>query len=208
MIVPIPEVIEKIKSINGALSVCEAIAIMTVAKESPKGVYMELGVFNGKSAMSAAHVLEKGTFILVDPMFEQEEVVNQVSKDIWGINDKHTYAICPGLSWDEIPKHNRYSYVMVDSGSHQDGIPMREVKLLEDRLISGGIIAFHDLDSQFREVREAYDYLVSTGKYEPIPINWEEIVEYVKGKNLEFNNQSWHHNEIEFPCFFGAVKRK
>ena len=49
---------------------------------------------------------------------------------------------------------------------------MEEVKLVVDRVVSGGIIAFHDRGSQFLKVDEAFDYLVSTGKYDPIFFDW------------------------------------
>ena len=103
---------------------------------------------------------------------------------------------------------NNISYCFVDSGSHQDGLPMQEVKLLEDKMVQGGIICFHDWDSQFREVKEASDYLVSTGKYDYISIQWNEIIEYVNANNLEEGNISWHHNELKNPQFVGAVRRK
>jgi hypothetical protein len=44
---------------------------------------------------------------------------------------------------------------------------------------------YHDKGSQFTRVDEAYNYLLSTGKFEEIKINWEDIFEYVKWHNLE-----------------------
>jgi hypothetical protein len=87
---------------------------------------------------------------------------------------------------------------------------MQEAKLLENRIVQGGIIAFHDYKNQFTEVEIAYDYLLSTGKYEPIGINWQEIFDYVKEHNLEEGNNSWHlYPELPHPPnFVGALKRK
>jgi predicted O-methyltransferase YrrM len=205
MILPSKEFLEVLKKTNGALSVTEAIAIIQIAAEAPQGIYSEFGVAYGKSSLSAIQSLKMGKFYLVDPIFESEQirfdVFDRLRNNIAGIE------LINGYSTDEIQKHENYSYVFVDSGSHQDGLPMQEVKLLEDRIVQGGIIAFHDWNSQFKEVKEAGDYLVSTGKYEYIPIDWDEIINYVNENNLEANNSSWHHPELKNPCFIGALKR-
>lgn len=85
---------------------------------------------------------------------------------------------------------------------------MKEVLALEDRMVEGGIIAFHDFRAQFLQVNEAYDYLLGTGKYEEIKIDWNEIVSYVNENELEVGNISWHHQELQNPCFVGALRRK
>lgn len=208
MILPPFSVIEKIKETNGALSICEAIAIMNLAAESPKGKYIELGVFNGKSAMAASFGLQPGMFILVDPMFEDEKVGDLVIENVHAVNAKMSLSIFAGLSFDAIPQFPRYSYVMVDSGSHQDGIPMKEVRMFEHLVVPKGVVVFHDFNSQFKEVREAYEYLLSTGGYEAIEIDWSEIINYVSKHDLEKGNNSWHHAELEFPCFVGALRKK
>lgn len=217
MITPTPEFWKIFKETNGALSCTEAVAIMNIAAQAPEGRYIELGTYEGKSAMSAALTLKHGVFLLVDPEFTLDNfsdiihTVSRVSTNELKVDTVTGFSteVIPII--DKIPENKygkKYSYVFVDSGSHQDGLPMQEVKLLEDRMIQGGIIAFHDWDSQFKEVKEASDYLVGTGKYEYIPINWDEIIAYVNENNLEEGNESWHHNELQNPCFVGAVKRK
>lgn len=209
MTTPTPDFWKVFKETNGALSCTEAVAIMNIAADvKSNGWYIELGVAYGKSAMAAAYSLRDGTFFLVDPEFSDNDRRRQVSKSVWGINDSMVLCQVADISTNEIPKHDYYDYVFVDSGSHQDGLPMIEVRLLEDRVVQGGIIAFHDFKSQFIEVEEAYNYLLGTGKYEEIKINWQEIIDYVNENNLEKGNTSWHHNELRNPCFVGALKRK
>lgn len=210
MITPTPEFWKKFKETNGALSCTEAVAIMNLAAEAPKndGWAIELGTFNGKSAMSAMVGLNECFFMLLDPIFDDNKVIAEVFNNIKDVNTTVTLKFSPIYSTDFLPHLAPYSYVFVDSGSHQDGLPMQEVKLLEDNVLQGGIIAFHDWDSQFTEVKDASDYLVGTGKYEYININWDEIISYVNDNNLEDNNTSWHHNELRNPCFVGAVRRK
>jgi len=200
---------EPFKSIPGALSVCECIAILNIAAEAPQGIYLELGTHKGKSAYAAVYSLKPGAFNLVDPIFEDKDLAFKVQYFVANATDKMIF--CPTLaetSEEAIPKCIELAYVFVDSGSHQDGLPMREVKLLEDRVVRGGIIAFHDFRSQFVEVEQAYNYLIGTGKYEEIQINWKEIEDYVRENDLEKGNNSWHHTELEFPKFIGAVRRK
>lgn len=204
---PSIEFFEKFKKVNGALSVCESIAIYNLALQAPEGLYLELGSHKGKSGMSATLGLKDGLFYLVDPIFEDTELAREVSERVQGVGNLGVVMVAK-YSTDVIEKHNDISYVFLDSGSHQDGLPMREVKMLEDRVKVGGILAFHDYRSQFIEVHEAYDYLLSTGKYEEVFIDWPSIVSFVGENNLEKGNSSWHHQELDFPCFVGALKRK
>ena len=192
------------KNREGAFSVTEAIALYNICLKVPQGEYIELGSYKLKSASIAAMALKDGDFWLVDPLFRDNKFCDEVMKDIiFRVN----MILVGNESLDEIPKHGKYSFVFVDSGDHQS-LPMKEVKELEDRLVPNGIIAFHDVFAQFLQVTEAYNYLISTGKYEEIPIDWESIIAYVNENNLEEGNISWHHNELKNPCFLGAVKRK
>lgn len=195
------------KKVNGALSACEACFILQCASEVPEGIYLECGTAYGKSAMVAASMLpETGVYHLLEPLFKSEisetEVGEVVKKYFNGIINPYV-----NLSNDFIPHYEKYSYVMLDSGDH-DEIVMQEVELIKDRMVSGGVIVFHDLDSQFVRVREAFNYLLNTGNYEEIKPDWEEIKKYVIENELEKDNSSWHHTELETPCFIGAVKRK
>lgn len=211
MITPPKEFWKVFKETEGALSCTEAVAIMNLAAQSPvANRCVEFGVYKGKSAMSAAICLTHALFYLVEPEFKDDKFKKEVESTLKKIPASPVeYSFSPMFSTDWLKDNEReFGYVFVDSGSHQDGLPMQEVKLLEDRIVQGGIIAFHDFKSQFVEVEGAYEYLKSTGKYEEIPINWEEIITYVNENNLEEGNKSWHHNELRNPCFVGALKRK
>lgn len=218
MIIPIKQFWDVFKETAGALSTAEALAIMNIAALAKEGVYIELGTHKGKSAM-AALVSLKGysgvgnppIFHLVDPIFEDVELANKVALDIKAATGtKVRLGVLPEYSTSVIDRFDQYSYVFLDSGSHGDGLPLQEVKMLEDRMCVGGILCFHDYKNQFTEVEMAYDYLVRTGKYEPINIDWQEIFDYVKYRNLEQGNNSWHlYPELPHPPnFVGALIRK
>lgn len=196
------------KETYGALSACEAIAIMNLAAMVPPGSALELGTHKGKSAMAAIIGLPGSQLDIVEPEFIDEKWKLTTCARIVSVKSLSSVFPHAGYSTDVIPNFVRLAWVFVDSGSHQDGLPMQEVKMLEDRVVPDGIIAFHDFNSQFIEVREAYDYLLSTGKYEEVSIDWPGIIAYAKAHDLEKDNNSWHHNELEFPCFVGALKRK
>lgn len=214
MNIPSIEYINHFKGVYGAFSVSEMFALYNIILEAPPGVYCECGVYKGKSASVASYVLKHGAFHLVEPEFKDEQWVNDTILSVSKYANERIKIIphnstsiefLPSILNNDWVK--KYSYVMIDSGDHQS-LPMIEVKILEDLMVSGGIIAFHDLNSQFLQVREAYDYLLSTGKYDEISINWDEIISYVNENNLEDGNESWHHRELQNPCFVGAVKRK
>jgi hypothetical protein len=209
MITPNKSFWKMFKKTNGALSCAEAVAIMNLAALAPKGAYAEFGVYKGKSAMSAILGLQSGIFNLVEPEFADKKFKEEAIFNIVAAAGEDVYLNpIADYSTNVLPLVDKLCYVMVDSGSHQDGLPMQEVKLLEDRMVKDGIIAFHDFRSQFVEVEQAWGYLISTGKYEDVNIDWDAIVKYVDENNLEEGNNSWHHNELKNPCFVGAVRRK
>lgn len=211
MILPSKEFIDKFKETTGAFSVTEAIGLYNVCLEAPQGDWIELGTHKGKSTtVIALAIPEKtSTLHLVEPEFKDEEWRNGASARIKEVKAGIKVLGYAGYSLNVIQKHiGQLSFVFVDSGVHDDMV-MQEVKMLEDKMIPQGIIAFHDYKNQFTAVERAYDYLVSTGKYEVIPIDWDDIKKYVTENNLEEGNNSWHVYE-EHPCpnFVGALKRK
>jgi hypothetical protein len=212
MITPSLKFIEQFKNTVGALSVTEAIALYNIALKAPEGIFIELGSHKGKCsqviALAVGRLKEKATLILVEPEFSDDDWRNNVSWLVGKMIPYGGFYMYADYSINVLPENNEYSFVFVDSGSHADGLPMHEAILIDERIMSGGIVAWHDYLSQFVEVEIAYNYLLSTGKYEEVIINWDEVVSYAKEHDLEKGNNSWHHTELEFPCFLGALRRK
>lgn len=104
-------------------------------------------------------------------------------------------------------EHGDFGYVFIDSDQHQYELVKEECKLLRNRMAVGGIICFHDFQSQFTGVERAYRETLEGGQYQEVPIDWERIKTYVKDIGGEAGNQSWHHCDKEAPCFVGAIKR-
>jgi predicted O-methyltransferase YrrM len=216
LITPTKKFWEVFRSTNGALSCCESLFIMQAAALAPKGIYIECGVAYGKSAISALQILkeyENGKddvrFILVDPLFDDIEIAKSVEKTVCSITEKLIPRCYEGAySTKIIPQYEKYSYAMLDSGDHEQTI-LDEFYLIKDRMVSGGVIVMHDLDSQYIRVREVYNMFLATGNYEEIIPDWKSIEAYAEENNLEDGtNQSWHHSELKHPKFVGALKRK
>lgn len=234
LILPSKEFLELFKKTPGAISVSESIAIMNIAAQAPAGTYIECGSHAGKSGMSAAAGLKHGgTFYMIDPVYDlknleawkhtiQEHPDNMgwlyFKEDGFYEKVKENLRIAShGLiepvllgdySENALPQYDNYAYCFIDSDSHQKERVNAEIELIRPKIIKGGIIAFHDFGNQYIAPREVHEYLISTGEYENIGIDWHEIFDYVREHNLEEGNESWHNKgSSEFPCFVGAVKK-
>lgn len=211
MIIPSNSFWKVFKETHGAFSCSEAIALYNVLLDCPKGAYIELGTHRGKSTLVALAVLRPDFFYLVEPEFEKTIPGSDVAKTIEPFSKEFNIAYIPEYSTDFIKPNNelKYAYCMVDSGDHGEELVQAEIKLLEDKMMQGGVLAFHDYGNQFTAVARGYEQLIATGKYEPIPINWKQIFDYVRENNLEEGNNSWHERgSEEFPKFVGALRRK
>lgn len=206
MITPPKELIEKFKAVNGAMSVAEGIALHNVALQAPAGTWVELGSHKGKSSTMIAAAMKDGVQLnLVEPEFKDNEWAASVAESIMPCNILNV-QFWPTYSTEVLPLLGEVHFLFVDSGDHGEEIVQSELPLYEDKIVSGGIIAYHDFGSQFTAVARAYHYLISTGKYEPIQIDWNEIFEVAD----ETGNLSWHqYPELPHsPNFIGALRKK
>ncbi len=235
MIYPSKEFISKFKATQGAFSVCESIALMNITSQVPEGYnFIEAGSNAGKSSMSAAYGLPKGKFYMIDPIFDltnreawKHTIQEKPENLAWGyvkddgfnesVKERVRFAsngrvepiLLGSYSEVELPKYGRYSYVFIDSDNHQKERVTAEITIIEDMVVQGGIIAFHDFGNQYIAPREAHEKLIGTGKYENVEIDWTAIFDYVRANNLEDDNNTWHTSgSEEFPKFVGAVRRK
>ncbi len=234
MIFPSKAFINRFKETQGAFGVAESIALMNIAWTAPSGNYIECGSNAGKSGMSAAYGLSQGIFYMIDPIFDltnreawshtvqeepenlpwgyvNEEGFNQKVKDriLFASNGRVTPVLLGSYSEVELPKYPPYSFAFIDSDIHSEEMCTTEVKLIEDLMVDKGIIAMHDVGNQYYGPAVALNYLLSTGKYEVVEIDWVQIFNYVRERNLEEGNDSWHQNgSNEFPCYVGAVRKK
>lgn len=116
-----------------------------------------------------------------------------------------------GYSIDVLPiihrHHGDFSFVFIDSGEHTYELCRAECDIIVPRMNPGGVIAFHDLDSQFKGVRQCFGELLDSKQFEEITIDWDEIVARVERDGLNTGNDSYHHPEIRNPRFLGALRK-
>ncbi len=234
MIIPSNDFFKRFKETPGALSCCEAIAISNITSDVIPGNYFEAGSNAGKSGMAAAFGLPKGKFYMCDPIFDltnleawehtiqkhpdnlawdyaaakgfKDAVIGRIK---FASKDRVEPILLGSYSEKEIPLHGDYSYVFIDSDNHSHERVFGEVELVKNRMVSGGVIAFHDFLNQYISPAQAHKYLIETGEYEDIPIDWTSIFNYVRENNLEDGNNTWHQSgSEEFPKFVGAVRKK
>jgi len=183
--------------------------LYNICRNAPRGYAYEFGSHKGKSSLAIALGLRQHLFTLIEPEFSDERWCSEVFDRVSGINENVQISATAAYSLDIIHAIYNPSFVFIDSGVHDDMV-MEEVKMLEDKMIPQGIIAFHDYLNQFTAVERAYNYLLSTGKYEVVLIDWPAILKYVTENNLEEGNNSWHiYPDLGHPPnFVGAVRRK
>jgi len=205
------------KKTKGAMSTAEAIFLYNACLQvDGDGVCVEMGTAYGKSAMVTLMAwADKGrkTLFLLEPLFEGIDFLREVHTSIKDFQKELHNTNCvflKNLSTDFLPKYDKYSYIFWDSGDHSPELVNKEKPLLEDKVIKGGILVLHDINSQFTACTEAYNDLINSGKYEAIEYDWQEIFDYVAKNNLEDGNNSWHqYPELPHPPnFIGALKRK
>lgn len=236
MILPTQAQLELFKATPGAISIHEMIAIINVAAQAPNGTCAEMGSHRGKSGIAATIGLShtvNNVLHMVDPLYDMENLeawshADQRHPDnAWqGAKDKGfkdalidrifsaakvTVSLHGDYSTNAIPRlHSEFgdfAYVFLDSDQHQYELVKAECELLKDKMVIGGIIAYHDFQSQFTGVERAYREMLEGGQYQEVPIDWDRIKKYVKDIGGEAGNDSWHHTDKESPCFFGAIKR-
>lgn len=131
-----------------------------------------------------------------------EEFLPQITYKTWPWT-------CGDYSLHAIPAINGpFSYAFIDSDQHQYKLVKAELELLRNRMVIGGIIGFHDFDSQFTGVERAMREMLQGGQYEEIGIPWQDIKPWVKENGGEEGNDSWHHMNNPAPCYLGALIRR
>ena len=191
------------------MSVCEGLALSRLAKIAPAGTCVECGTHSGKSAVAIASGLKHTLLLhLIDPDF----------KATWSaINGLVGRACDFNLSANQIPasstdalsvlfsEYGDFAFVFLDSGDHTYELCRAECNIVAPRMVKGGIIAFHDYNSQFTGVEKCYNELLETGEFKEIVIPWKDIEAKVIADKLEEGNVTYHHPELANPMFLGAL---
>lgn len=182
------------------------------AQGKPRGMFLIDTVFdlNNKEAWSEnvqqPDPMATGWSWIYEPYFH-DKVIDRVTKAGDGL-------ITPYLIGESalraIPKYGRpgIAFAFSDVDSHNGHGVKAIAGQLAEKMIPGGIIAWHDFRSQFGGVEEASDMLIETGAFEEIEIPWATIQRIVDENGGEHEgNESWHHRETPRPMFVGAVRR-
>lgn len=227
------DVIDHFKTIPGAISVTEAIALYHViltnfplSRAGNMMRFVDLGSHAGKSSLIALTALNDlgviGEFQMVDPAFDTNDTFRNDWKYFGGDNyierirntvekfvtNPNLFTQFYGMTSEQFCcRKEPVDYVFIDTGEHSAESLAPEVAWVERNLVIGGIVVFHDYMNQYTAPKEAADKMVESEKFESVKIYWKPIIEYVKGGNLEKDNNSWHMPGNPNPNFIGALKR-
>ena len=202
-----PTTLSLFKSTPGAMSCAEGLALSRLTASAPTGIYIESGSYSGKSTVAIASALHRGCELhMIDPDFKRPTAA--ILGDLQSASaDTFIFHISPSV--EALPRiAGDFAFVFLDSGDHSYELCRAECDIVAPRMVKGGIIAFHDLDSQFKGVRQCYDELLATGAFEEVVIPWKDIEAEVVAGNLETGNLTFHHQELSNPMFLGALRRK
>lgn len=225
---------QEAKKIPGAISMTEAVGIydtITMYLENYHGIAVDLGSHAGKSSIIAAKALADvgyaGTMFLVDLVYDLDNPA--WSQTIQGSSAKMPWAHChkkdfkgkikkaigrylevelKGLSSLQFLAERRpISYAFIDVDDHQPELVFEEIHKIENLVVPGGLVVFHDFKNQYTAPAEAHLCLIKTSKYENIAIDWDSARAYAKKYQLEIGNDSWHMPGQEYPAFVGCARR-
>lgn len=231
---PSPDILKLFKETRGAISIQEGVAIHWLARQAPEGDAIDLGTHCGKAAiMASAGFVTSRKFHLVDPGFDVNNA-EAWEHSVQGSSDKAWHGFHEDLfpvkvlrtvsdasqnpltisshgdySLHAIPAINGpFSFVFIDSDVHTYDIVKPECELLRNRMVIGGIIAFHDFGPPTYGVEQAMREMLPGGQYEEIGIPWREIKEWVHDNDTPEANISWHKAGEKEPCYLGALIRR
>jgi len=203
---------------------------------NPEETFVDIGSHAGKSSLIALTALsflkKEGSFIMVDPAYDpispfrktspafaDEYYCSHIFYKVRKFLNSNIQLCMLGLPSEKFCEEKRYedlkfgsminplSYVFIDSGEHSEESLKPEIEWVNKHLCVGGIVVFHDFGNQYTAPVYAAEKMILSGQYEPIAINWEEIISYVKENDLEKGNDSWHMVGNPHPNFIGALKR-
>jgi len=204
--------------------------------KTPEAHALDLGSHAGKSSCVAAAALaflgRAEIFHMVDPVYDlnneqawKQTVQGSASRMPWSYCNNVVFKdevldlvhsvsgnvpFLHGLSSVDFFRtypNEKYSYVFIDSDDHQPELVLTEVNILQDRVLPGGLVFFHDFKNQYHGPAMAHEWLVRTGKYESIDIDWSTAKSIVNEYRLEVGNNSWHMPGVDNPNFLGVVRR-
>ena len=229
--------IDFFKTIPGAISVTEAIALYKIIQHNlltdygEDEIFIDFGSYMGKSSLIAASALaainKTGSLIMVEPAYDPngpyrktgpyfapDDYLKTVEETVYAFQSftlkKPIKLILKGLTSDLAIKEMGplpVSYAFIDTGEHNEESLKPEIDYLKSNVIKGGLIVFHDYKNQYIAPAEAAAKLVKSGDFEMIDIDWEPIISFVIENDLEKGNDSWHHPNNPCPNFIGAVRR-
>jgi hypothetical protein len=229
--------LELVRKTPGAVSMTELFGLFdTVVNnlQCPMGVAVDLGSNAGKSSFvgSAAlsAIFRTDTFHLVDPVYDltnEEEWKNTFQKTVdnlpWGYCkeknfkkdllrklkkvSKLEHVLYGVTSLTYLKESRNYSYVFIDSDDHQLDLLHQETRMLLEKVMVGGLIFFHDFMGNYVAPGMTADYMVGTGLYEYVDIDWQKAINFVNKYDLEKDNNTWHFKDMANPNFLGCIKR-
>lgn len=161
----IPQLSEHInQSIQGMFGPADMKVLKTeIEKLKPGSIYLEIGVDEGRSMAVASHYAKEGVFIIgIDlhdvppvpphtigrgPFAEQEGIIGANKKGFFIHGDADEFAEL----WNK-----GIDLLFIDGGHDYEEVKKNTLKW-EDKVTSGGVILFHDIDYPSPGVREWLD---------------------------------------------------
>jgi len=219
------EVFEYVKNIYGGVNISEMVGLYdTIVKnlKCPEGIAADFGSHEGKSSTIGAAALSflnrTDAFYSVELIeFGKPGVKERVKERVMKFSSGPV-TLVEGFSVDFIDTHGPFSYVFVDT-DHSLEIVMGETKRLEDRMLPGGLIFFHDFKNQYPAPAQAHQYLIDTGKYEEVEIDWDAAIRFTRDNGLGQDDKTFARYDgvhceslsnltpFEHPVFIGCAKK-
>ena len=153
------QAITRAMRIEGKTSWLELLQLFVWAAQAPEGLAVEVGALYGRSVLAWVVMRRgRGEMLVVDDECRQELIQNLPPDVHWK----------KGLSWEVAERLPELAFCFIDA-DHGPNFG-KDLAAYTEKMVPGGIIAFHDYEPGRFEVKPLVDEWQESARWEPLGV--------------------------------------